>query len=64
MLKAILTIGVAALSLSGADGQATPDRTTEKGESSIKGEVFIFSRTSPNAKEGSRLAPLRVSCNT
>jgi hypothetical protein len=41
MLKAILTISVAALSLSSVDGQATPDRTTEKGESSIKGELYI-----------------------
>lgn len=45
MIKAILTIGVAALSLSSVDGQATPqatpDRTTEKGESSIKGEFYI-----------------------
>ena len=41
MLKAILAIGVAAFSLSGVDGQATPDRTTEKGESSIKGELYI-----------------------
>ncbi|KIM44023.1 carbohydrate esterase family 4 protein [Hebeloma cylindrosporum] len=36
MLKAILAIGVAAISLSGVDGQGTPDRMTEKGESSIK----------------------------
>lgn len=45
MIKAILTIGVAALSLSSVDGQATPqatpDRTTEKGESSIKGKFYI-----------------------
>jgi len=42
MLKAVLAIGVAAFSLSGVDGQTTPDRTTEKGESSIKGVLYIL----------------------